>query len=547
MPTDKSGLDLKSLSLRADRTDRVLVAPRRHVLSRYVLPAGLIVGFAGLMAWTAREAWLPRKPVTVVPVLISRAEFRTGGTPLFKAAGWIEPRPTPIRVTALAPGVVEELLVVEDQLVTAGEPIARLVDEDAQLALEQADAHLCILKTDVTIAEAALAAAKTNLEVPAHLEFPVAEAEADLRVVEAELSNLPNQQVRAAARLKLAGIELQTKQKAAAAVSALLVAQAQAEFDAASAEVQELSHRQPVLEQQREALARKLEAARTRLRLKTDEQQAHASAIAKVHAAAAHVREAEVALATAQLRLERMTIKAPVTGRVLDLVAAPGSQMMEGISLTGGQDGNTVVTMYCPDQLQVRVDVRFEDLPRVGRDQPVEVRSPALPEPLHGKVLFMTGSANIQKNTLEVKVSLEQAPDVLKPEMLVDATFLAPEQPAGHESQLAEHRLFVPRSLVDASGGSPNVWVLDPAASIARRQSIQLGPVQTPQMLEVTSGLDPSSRLIVSGRDGLLPGERVEVRGEEPSLDWDELSTSSESPKSSSFGSSQEAAGHVAH
>lgn len=521
MDPSKPELDLKSLSLRAERVDAVRIAPRRHILSRYVLPMGLIVGFAGLMAWTARDAWLPRKPVTVVPVHVSRAEFRTGGTPLFKAAGWIEPRPTPIRVTALAPGVVEELLVVEDQQVTAGDPIARLVARDAELALQQADAHLCILQTDVAVAQAAVTAAKTNLEVPAHLELPVAEAEADLRAVETELSNLPNQQTRAAARLKLAEIDLQAKRKAAGAVSGLVVASSQAEFDAATAEVQELTQRQPVLEQQRDALSRKLEAARTRLQLKTDEQQAHATGTARLHAAEAHVREAEVAVETARLRLERMTIKAPVSGRILDLVAAPGSQMMEGYSFTEGRDSNTVVTMYCPDQLQVRVDVRFEDLPRVGRNQPVEIRSPALKEPLLGQVLFLTGSANIQKNTLEVKATLDQPPEVLKPEMLVDVTFLAPEQPADSAAQQEEHRLFVPRMLIDSSSGSPTVWVVDAAEAVARRQTVQLGSIQTPTMVEVVGGLDPSSRLISAGRESLLDGDRIEISGEDRSLGQD--------------------------
>ena len=32
--------------------------------------------------------------VKVVPVHVSRAEVQQAGTPLFKAAGWVEPRPT---------------------------------------------------------------------------------------------------------------------------------------------------------------------------------------------------------------------------------------------------------------------------------------------------------------------------------------------------------------------------------------------------------------------------------------------------------------------
>ena len=62
--------------------------------------------------------------MTVVPVHVSRAEWQEEGTPLFKAAGWVEPRPTHVAVPALASGVVDQLLVVEDQAVEEGEPVA---------------------------------------------------------------------------------------------------------------------------------------------------------------------------------------------------------------------------------------------------------------------------------------------------------------------------------------------------------------------------------------------------------------------------------------
>ena len=86
---------------------------QQHVLTRYVLPLALFLGFLWLVVWASRDLLFPPKPVTVVPVFSTMEEVRREGTPLFKAAGWIEPRPTPVRVAALAPGVVAKLLVVE--------------------------------------------------------------------------------------------------------------------------------------------------------------------------------------------------------------------------------------------------------------------------------------------------------------------------------------------------------------------------------------------------------------------------------------------------
>ena len=93
-----------------------------------------------------------------------------------------------------------------------------------------------------------------------------------------------------------------------------------------------------------------------------------------------------------------------------------------------GYDSSTVVTLYRPDSLQVRVDVRYENLAQVRLGQPVRIASPALENELSGKVLFVSSLADIQKNTLQVKVEMDTPPSVFKPEMLVDVTFLAPER-----------------------------------------------------------------------------------------------------------------------
>ena len=55
------------------------------MFSRYVLPGVLVAGFVGMLGWAARDAYLPRRPVTVVPVLVSVADVQMAGTPLFMA------------------------------------------------------------------------------------------------------------------------------------------------------------------------------------------------------------------------------------------------------------------------------------------------------------------------------------------------------------------------------------------------------------------------------------------------------------------------------
>src|SRR2546429_2371087 len=126
-----SNVDLKQLAVRRDGPAPAPQLRRPgHLASRYLLPGAVLVGFSAVVAWAARDSLLPSRPVTVVPILTTRAEVRQEGSPLFQAAGWVEARPTPILVTALAEGVIDQLLVVEGQEVKAGEAVARLIDVD---------------------------------------------------------------------------------------------------------------------------------------------------------------------------------------------------------------------------------------------------------------------------------------------------------------------------------------------------------------------------------------------------------------------------------
>ena len=102
-----NSVDLRELAIDRGASGQANLRARRNVLTRYVLPLVLIAGFLSLVAWASRDFLFPPKAVAVMPVFSTTAEVRQEGTPLFQAAGWIEPRPTPVRVAALAPGVVE--------------------------------------------------------------------------------------------------------------------------------------------------------------------------------------------------------------------------------------------------------------------------------------------------------------------------------------------------------------------------------------------------------------------------------------------------------
>lgn len=506
-------VDLRALAL--DRTEPTssLRSRRRPIFVRYVVPALVVLGFVGLLGWAARESLLPATPVSVVPIVVSRAEVQQSGTPLFQAAGWIEPRPSPIYVSALTEGVVESLLVVGGQSVEQGEPLARLIDVDARLALREAEAARDLQRAQVDVAEAELKAAELTVQNPAHLEALLAEAQSALAQTETNVAQLPFLVTSAEAREEFARRTVGARESAGIAVSGQQLREAQSELAVAQSQLEELRQRGPRLKAEADALRKRAEALATQLELLIEERKRVENADAELAAANARLAQAELAVEKAQLSLSRTVIVSPIRGRVLSVIASPGSRLM-GLSPQSTLDSSSVLTLYDPSSLQVRADVRLEDFPLVQPGQPALVETASAKEPLRGTVLLPTSSANVQKNTLEVKIALDEPPEAIRPEMLVTATFLAPELPESElQESIAPERILAPRRLVQSGDEGSVVWIVD-AADRARRRTVRTGRAGTAELVEIVEGLTPTDKLIASGTESLEDGDRVTISGE---------------------------------
>ncbi len=518
-----SDLDVSRLAVARDDPHASVRHDRGRIALRYILPAVVAAAFLAVIGWSVLGNLLPSREVTVLPVVVRRAGDVQAGATLFTAAGWVEARPSPVLVSALAEGVVDRVLVVEDQAVRAGEAVARLIDADALLALEQVRADVKAKQAALESAQAALIAAQTNFENPVQLQSALAEANSQLAKAETELASLPYEIRTADAALRLARQILQRKRDARDVVPASDIAVAESQVEAAGAEAERLVAREPLLKVERAALSRRTDAIARQLELKSDESLALANAQAGVKAAQAQLEMAEVARREAELRLKRMTIQSPIAGRVLDVIARPGTRVAGnsggfGNSGRSSYKSSTVVTLYDPQRLQIRADVLLEDIPHVRPGQPVRIETAAVQGPLSGEVLFATSEANIQKNTLEVKIAVTDPPAVLKPEMLTQVTFLAAERSGQDDTSHAELRIFVPDRLVVRADGEPFVWITDPDSRAARRQTVVVGSPGGDGLVEIQEGLNVTSKLIVRGRETLRDGQPITVVGEDETM-----------------------------
>ncbi len=532
MSEKTSQLDLSQLAVdRGAPANEKALQAKRSWFTKYVLPLGILVGFLGLFGWAARDSFLPAQAITVAPVVVSRAEIKREGTPLFQAAGWVEPRPTPVIASSLASGVIQDLLVIEGQSVKKGEPIARLIDVDASLALDEAKARHAIQEAEVRRAEGNLIAAKTELAMPVSQQAALAEAEAMLSQVRREHDNLPFAVQAARTREQLAANNVRSKEAAGDAIAGRLLREAKAELATASNAVRELAAREPSLKKQLKSLCQKRVALAEKLRLLSEEKRVFAEAEANLAVMKARLQQSHLAVKTAELRLERMIVRSPISGRVLSVQSRPG-QRLSGINPHSEQGSSSVASLYDPAMLQIRVDVRLEDVPQVQIGQPALIETAALAESIPGEVISVTTRADIQKNTLQVKVAVIDPPEVIKPEMLGKVTFLAPPSVVVQEDvDESPLRLFVPQSLVASGEQGSFVWLVNLTTGLAERRTVEVSRGSTEGgLVEVTNGLQPTDKLIVAGRESVSEGTRVRVTAEDRTLSTGQWNPSAAQP-----------------
>lgn len=513
-------LDLSRLSLDRSASNgsaTVVRSRKRKWLVRYVIPSAILIGFAVLMLAAAGNSIWPQPWVEVVPVIAKQTAIKPSGAPLFQAAGWIEPRPTPINVPALTQGVIEELLVVEGQAVKRGDSIAKLISIDAEIAVKQAQVALATSAGELQRAQAEERAAKIRLAKPVHLEVELAAARSVRAKVETELASLPFLIETAKANLKYAQQSVAGKEAAGNAVASVVLQKAQSELAVADSKLRELQKREPRLRSEISAIDAQVNALVTKMELLIEENRQLDEARARVQSATASRDAAKLDLEKAELDLERCVIRAPISGRILRLINGPGMRVM-GMDRSAGHNSSSVVEMYDPNFLQVRADVRLENVPDVQSGQLVTIETASSNTPLQGRVLQTNSSANVQKNTLEVKVEIINPPQTIRPEMLVTATFLSPEKLGQNVSEMEEREcLFVPKQLVQANEEGDFIWLVD-GNGRATQASIQRGESYSEALVEITSGLKVTDKLIASDTRQLREGQGVRIKGEDQNL-----------------------------
>lgn len=302
----------------------------------------------------------------------------------FSAGGYLEVIPPgPLVVSAMVEGRVQSLAAIEGQSVEKGQEVAKLDD--------------ALHRRDVEVQESAIALSRAKL---ARLEAGFRPEEIEQAKAELEKSQAQREQ----AQLNLDRLR---KVLETSAASQKEYEDARYELAAATADV----------------AARKSEYDLRKSGTRKED----------ISVARAELAAAEADLARAKWKLDACSIRVPVSGVVLEHFAQVGDWLAPG---DGRERSAAILSVVDPKRIQAWADVNQRDFGRVSAGQRVLLTTDAQPDrQIPGRVVQILPKANLQKNTVQVKVAIPDPPPDLRPEMSVKVTFLSPQERKSNEVQ----------------------------------------------------------------------------------------------------------------
>ena len=195
-------------------------------------------------------------------------------------------------------------------------------------------------------------------------------------------------------------------------------------------------------------------------------------------------------LAITRSKLDDLTVRAPVAGRLTDMDLHTGQ-----IKNRGDQLGEIV-----PDTgftLKAQVDEYYLDRVRIGQTGDVEAQGKTYP------LSVIRVDPEVKDATFEVEMAFTgpQPPDLLPGQAFEGRVSLGGDQPA----------IVLPAGGFLEKSGGDYVFVVEPNGRHADRRRIKIGRRNADQV-EVLAGLKPGERVITSDYTGLEKVDRVDLK-----------------------------------
>jgi RND family efflux transporter MFP subunit len=224
-----------------------------------------------------------------------------------------------------------------------------------------------------------------------------------------------------------------------------------------------------------------------------------ASAESSVQAARDAKAGADQELVRAQTMIGYATIRAPFAGVVTKRYASTGSMIQAGIA--SQTQAMPVVKLAQNSLLRLILPVPVNDIAGVKKGQAADVNVSSLGRTLQGTVTRSADSVEMATRTMDTEVDVPNRDGSLVPGMYAEVRLHLAARP---------NVLSVPLDAVDGLGTSvQQAYVV--RDGIVHLVTVKTG-LQTPNRLEILSGLQEGDKVIVGRHTGLSDGERVDAQ-----------------------------------
>ena len=206
-----------------------------------------------------------------------------------------------------------------------------------------------------------------------------------------------------------------------------------------------------------------------------------------------------------QRNLEEYSINAPFSGVVISKDAQVG-EIVSPIS-SGEFTRTGICTLVDMDSREIEVNVNEAYINRVQKDQKVISRLDAYQNwKISGQVINIIPTADRQKATVKVRISIDELDPKILPDMGVKVKFFTQEE--NNENPQNNDAIVIPKVAVIKDEESTYAWLV--VNNRVSKQEISIGK-RVGNLFEVTSGLSPGDQIAISEIENLKENKQVNI------------------------------------
>jgi HlyD family secretion protein len=246
-------------------------------------------------------------------------------------------------------------------------------------------------------------------------------------------------------------------------------------------------------------------------REKVVSQDALDSASSRVRIAQATLAQNEAALQMEETLLDFTEIRAPFDGVVVKKMTEVGESVAPippGVNIS--TSSGAIVAIADMNSLEAEVDVNESNVGQLTQGDPADINVQAIPNHTYKGVLRQViPTADRTKATVQVKVSILDKDQFIKPEMSTNVTFLEPAKKGGARDAAPVRIVTAPKDAVISKNGKQLVYVIEDKK--AHEVAVVTGNELKGQVI-IKSGLVGSETLVGNPPQKLQDGSPVKIK-----------------------------------